>query len=291
MEPWQLKQRQSLDLDAKVCMSQERIREWYEYWDGYVYVSFSGGKDSTVLLHLVKSLYPHVDAVFVDTGLEYPEIKEFVRTVRDVTIIRPKMSFREVLDKYGYPVVSKETAQKIHEIRTTKSEKLLHKRLHGDTNKYKSGKLPEKWKYLLDAPFKISHRCCDIMKKDPAKRFEKETGLYPYLGNMACDSHFRRQQYVMRGCNAFDTKRPTSTPMAFWTTEDVWEYIRRYNLTYCRVYDMGYKTTGCIFCCFGLHKEQHPNRFELLKDTHPKLYKYCMNSLGLRKVLNYTGGK
>jgi len=66
-----------------------------------VYVSFSGGKDSTVLLHLVRSLYPEVPAVFCDTGLEFPEIKEFVRNTPDVTTIRPTMSFRKVLEIMG----------------------------------------------------------------------------------------------------------------------------------------------------------------------------------------------
>ena len=61
---WELQQMQSLPLSAKVVMTQQRIREWYEHWDGMVYVSFSGGKDSTVLLHLVRDMYPDVPAVF-----------------------------------------------------------------------------------------------------------------------------------------------------------------------------------------------------------------------------------
>ena len=89
MELWELKQKQSLPLEAKIAMILRRIREWYEYWDGNVYVSFSGGKDSTVLLHLVRQYYPDVPAVFSDTGLEFPEIREFVKTVQNVTWLRP----------------------------------------------------------------------------------------------------------------------------------------------------------------------------------------------------------
>ena len=111
MELWELKQKQSLPLEAKIAMTLRRIREWYEYWDGNVYVSFSGGKDSTVLLHLVRQYYPDVTAVFSDTGLEFPEIREFVKTVPNVTWLRPAMTFKKVIEKHGYPVISKEQAQ------------------------------------------------------------------------------------------------------------------------------------------------------------------------------------
>lgn len=89
LELWELRQKQSLPLEAKIIMSQRRIREWYEAWEGDVYVSFSGGKDSTVLLHLVRELYPEVPAVFVDTGLEYPEIRQFVRSVDNLECLKP----------------------------------------------------------------------------------------------------------------------------------------------------------------------------------------------------------
>ena len=108
---WQLQQRQGLDLRVKIELSKKRIRDFYEYFNGEVYISFSGGKDSTVLLHLIRTLYPNIPAVFIDTGLEYPEIREFVRTISNVIWIRPKMPFKEVLEKYGYPIISKEQSQ------------------------------------------------------------------------------------------------------------------------------------------------------------------------------------
>ena len=120
--PHELAQKQSLPLEAKIRMTKLRIQEWYEHWDGQVYVSFSGGKDSTVLLHLVRSLYLEVVGVFVDTGLEYPEIRKFVKSIDNITWLRPKMPFNNVIEKYGFPIVSKEVATKIHEIRNTKSD-------------------------------------------------------------------------------------------------------------------------------------------------------------------------
>lgn len=102
-------QMQSLPLDIKIQMSCRRIKEWYEYWQGDVYVSFSGGKDSTVLVDLVRNKCGLKDTpiVFVDTGLEYPEVKEFARKRADV-VLRPEMSFVQVIKKYGYPVISKQ---------------------------------------------------------------------------------------------------------------------------------------------------------------------------------------
>ena len=114
----ELKTMQIYPLDLKIMITEQRIIEWVSYYgiDG-VYVSFSGGKDSTVLLHICRKLYPNIKALYIDTGLEYPEVKQFVKTWDNVDIIRPKMSFREVINKYGYPVISKEQSQYISQYR------------------------------------------------------------------------------------------------------------------------------------------------------------------------------
>ena len=109
-----LYQMQSLSLDSKISMTRRRIQGWVdEFGEDGVYVSFSGGKDSTVLLHLVRQDYPNVKAVFIDTGLEYPEIRQFVRTFSNVDILFPKMNFRQVIEKYGYPFISKEVSETV----------------------------------------------------------------------------------------------------------------------------------------------------------------------------------
>ena len=111
-----MKQRQKLPLDLKIIFTQKRIREWYEHWQGDVYVSFSGGKDSTVLVDIVKGMYPDVPAVFCDTGLEYPEVRELAIRKADV-VLKPEMTFKSVLEKYGYPLPSKEQAYFIRQAR------------------------------------------------------------------------------------------------------------------------------------------------------------------------------
>lgn len=110
-----LYQMQSLPLSAKIRMTQLRIRGWVEeYGEDGVYVSFSGGKDSTVLLDIVRIMYPDIPAVFVDTGLEYPEIREFVKRFDNVEWLKPKLTFRQVIEKYGYPFISKEVSETVY---------------------------------------------------------------------------------------------------------------------------------------------------------------------------------
>lgn len=287
MEHWQLKQRQSLPLDAKVRLTEMRIKTWYSHWRGNVYVAFSGGKDSTVLLDIVRNLFPHVPAVFADTGLEYPEIREFVKGIDNVTWLKPKMRFDKVIEKYGYPVIGKETAQKIHEVRTTDSVYLKHKRLYGDNKG--GGKLPERWRRLLSSPFKISSYCCDVMKKRPFSLYESKTGACSIVGTMANESRLRQSNYLRHGCNAFDLKRPISAPIAFWLEEDIWEYIKTRDVPYSSIYNMGEKRTGCMFCMFGMQYESQPNKFQRMAKTHPKQYDYCINKLGCGKVLDFIG--
>lgn len=111
-EMWELQQMQALPLKMKIKLTQSRIRQWVnEFGEDGVYISFSGGKDSTVLLDIVRKMYPEIKAVYVDTGLEYPEIKHFVKGFDNIEIIRPEMVFKDVIVKYGYPMISKEVSE------------------------------------------------------------------------------------------------------------------------------------------------------------------------------------
>jgi len=288
MEDWELRQKQSLPLSAKIILSKMRIRQFYDYYNGEIYVSFSGGKDSNVLLDIVRQEYPNVPAVFIDTGLEYPEIREFVKTIKNVTWVKPAMNFKDVLEKYGYPLVSKEQAQCIREVQKGTTEYIESKR-RGKVlgrNGRPVGAVSKKWQYLMDQKdIMISEKCCDVMKKRPAHAYEKETKRHPVIGTMAEDSRLRRQSLQKYGCNGFDMKNPHSRPISIWLEKDVWEYTKTKNLPYSKIYDMGYPRTGCMFCMFGVHLEKEPNRFQLMQKTHPKLYDYCMEKLGCRKAL------
>lgn len=262
------------------------------------YISFSGGKDSTVLLDIIRRFIDpshKISVVFCNTGNEFPEIIRFVRSTPSVKIIRPDIIVPKVLEKYGFPLISKEQAHGIRQVKTTKSERLRSIRLHG-TNPAKghtSGKISECWKFLIDAPFMVSEKCCDCLKKRPFAKYEKETSEVPIIGTMAAESTLRMQQYIRRGgCNSFDKNNLGSYPLSIWTDNDIWEYIQTYKIPYCELYDMGAIRTGCMFCGFGAHLEKH-SRFELLFDLHPRAYHkfmdYTNNGITYREALRTIG--
>lgn len=303
-----LKIMQSWSLEQKIMRTQTRIMEYCMRYDNQVYVSFSGGKDSTVLLDLVRRINPNIPAVFIDTGLEYPEIREFVKTIPNVIWLKPEMNFRKVIQTYGYPLIGKEVAQKIYEYRRH-PDGYAAARFDDNSEynkKYKSRYSMAKWIWLRDSDIPISHKCCSVMKKKPASQFERKSGLHPIIATMACESQLRRTEWRKKGCNAFEGTRPTSQPMSFWLERDVLEYIKRYDLPYAsvygdievdengRYYTTGCARTGCVFCGFGCHNEKEPNRFQRLKQTHPKLWDYCMRpwdegGLGMKRVLESIG--
>lgn len=297
----ELKMLQSLPLEVKVAKTQQRIREWVtHYGQEGVYVAFSGGKDSTVLLHLVRELYPDVEAVFVNTGLEYPEIKRFVKTFDNVRILYPKKTFKQVICEYGYPVITKRISRVLGDAQRGVKWALDYVNLTGSAEK--DGKISRysayRYKDLLNADFKVSNKCCDIMKKKPMHEYHKLTDKQAFTAQMAIESEQREVTWLRFGCNMFEAKYPTSNPMSFWKEQDVLQYIKENNIPIASVYgdicadkdgqlvfeDCGCKLcttgcdrTGCIFCGFGVHLEKGETRFQRLKRTHPKQYDFCIN--------------
>ena len=392
-----LKELQALPLDRKIQISQARIIEWYQRNKGNVVVSFSGGKDSTVLLHLVRSIYPDVPAVFSNTGLEYPEIQRFIRTFPNVEIVAPTMNFSEVISTYGYPLIGKEVAEAIYYARRIRSQSVNVERererergsvnamnstapvnlaggsysgsagnssdeghfietsgsknrrtiLHGkwgaqtafkrteisgtrtgngrrkagvadsgaigeggvfspdSKETYGEKSLFNKEKYLplaRDLPALISHICCYRVKKSPLLQYQRKHKVVPFLGTLAEESRIRQQAWIRHGCNAFDSKKPQSTPLAFWTEQDILQYIVEYGIDIAPVYGeivgvgkddeeypvssmmcagcklkcTGADRTGCVYCAFGFHNEKGETRFQRLARTHPRQYEYCM---------------
>ena len=301
-----LKIRQALPLELKIKYSLRRIRLWYEHFDGQVYIAFSGGKDSRVLADLVWSIYPDVPAVFADTGNELESVREYVKGFGDRIIwVRPKMTFDEVVAKYGYPVINKEQAQRISQMRSTKSEKLRDIRWNGYPPKKKggmrSGKIAEKWKFVVDAPFNVTNKCCKYLKCAPCSEYEKTTGRLPHVGSMADESRLREQSIIKFGCNAFGAvNNKASRPLAFWTEQDILLYLQVNCIGIASAYGeivgscraelrtTGESRTGCKYCLFGAHKDKE-NRIQRLARVEPEAYRHAIEDLHYDEVMDYLG--
>lgn len=303
-ELWELKQMQSLPLQAKIQMTRFRIRQWVdEFGEDGVYVSFSGGKDSTVLLDIVRKDYPNIEAVFVNTGLEYPSVRQFALSKENVTELRPTMNFRDVIIKYGYPIISKTVSHNVSVARRNPDGNVMKNIF----NPKKTGPYAmHRWEFLINAPFFVSEKCCDEMKKKPAKQMMKTSNKLPILATMATESKMRETSWLHNGCNAWDIKNPQSRPMSFWTENDVLKYIYENKLSIaeqygtvelkdeyedkvdgqmnihdylgdyrgCQYETTGCKRTGCIFCMFGITQDK--DRLIRLAEQKPKLCDYVM---------------
>lgn len=272
-------------LSVKIDRALQRIDEFYQECSGKVYVSFSGGKDSTVLLHLVRKIHPEVNAVFLDAGLEWPELKAYVKQFDNVEIIRPKMTYRQVLEKYGYPVISKRVSQAVRKALDSTNEKTRNMLLGGcGASKFS---VPKMYRYLLGIPYRISDECCIVMKKEPLHEYDRRTGKSPYIGTLADESKARADDWLLHGCNISGKKRQ-SRPLMMWNQEAIFEYARQENIKFVSVYRY-VERTSCLFCGFGIHGPEGLQKYAALKLLQPKIYDACMYKLNMKNVLEAIG--
>ena len=293
-------------LDQKIFHFFEVFDTFYHKMDGKVYGAFSGGKDSTVMKYLIDKYlkmlgYPPIQWVFNNTTNEYPEILSFVKTFGDSVLwLKPKMTFAQSIIKNGYPVISKSQAMAISRYRNTKFPEQKIYRLTGvkpDGSTGKVGVISNKWKFMIDAPFNITEKCCDILKKEPVRRFEKQTGLRPVIGTMASESNTRKLQYMKDGCNVFKQGKETCKPLSIFTDKDIWDLINREEIEICSIYYdqvingqlvTGERGTGCVYCGFGIDQENPNNhRFHRAYIREPNRYKSMMDKLGYRSILKF----
>lgn len=282
-----LKRFQAESLDEKFQRTFAKVSEWYARWDNEVYVSFSGGKDSTVLADICarwcKIIEKPLYLVFVNTGLEYPEIRHhvenFAQWLRDkygievvLEILRPKMRFDEVVRKYGYPIIGKRQADSVDLGRQNLKDnkytlRLLTLGIDPDEGAKMGLSLPSaemldrynktrdgskyntpKYRPLLYTDFEISSKCCGVMKKAPMDEYAKKTGRKPMMATMACESMVRESAWLKNGCNMFDGNKPKSAPMSFWTEQDVLQYIKEAQDEYDREYNWKIKRINMPYC-------------------------------------------
>ena len=260
----ELKRRLSLPLEEKVKWAIEKYLDYLEvYSTEGVYLSFSGGKDSQVLCHIIDELHagnmchyltkeykflydklvrgkPSPPKVFCDTGLEFPEIRKHVKKFDNVVRLKPKMKWTEVVMDIGFLIGSKKTSRMISDLRHPTENNKASRNLYltgikRDGTKTKSFKLAKRWRKLIDADFKVSGKCCDVFKKDPFKEYEKLTGRKPIMATLTEESVQRRVSYLQTGCNSFGV-RAKSRPLSIWREEQVWEYSEKNNIRFADVY-------------------------------------------------------
>lgn len=254
----------------------------------------------------------------------------------DLHIARGKVTYFDVVRTDGYPVASKKIARMVRDVRTYFKAHDIHYSdienyldrgmetaeyfrslnfphsvvlyLSGYTSKNELCKtwcIPKKWRCLIDAPFDVSEKCCSYLKKQPIRLVDKEVNTNPIYGTLAEDSQIRKEAYLKTGCNAFKTSgRSKSTPMGFWTRQDVLRYLYEFNIPIAPPYgeivlheNGKYEftkehNTGCKLCLFGCHLEHEPNRIQRLAELEPATYRFAMKDrseggLGYREIMEY----
>jgi len=290
-----------LPLKQKILLAENRTKEYYDAFKGEVFISFSGGKDSTVLKDIVKRLFPDVPLVFSNTGLEIPEIRRFAMKYADEVVYPKKgVTFKNILMTKGYPVIGKQQARFIRDLQnpSEKNAATRNLRLTGLNRKGEycpAMRLPKKWLPIVDSDLRVSEECCQLLKKEPLHRYQRETGRMPIIGTTAGESSSRERRYLLEGCNVYNGSRSVGRPLMTWTEQDVLMYLLLFNVEYSEVYGdilydpekkklvcTGEPRTGCTYCPFGAHLEPFPNRYERMKVTNRKCWEAAMRPLDQR---------
>lgn len=278
-----LNRRMKHPFNYKLILAKTRIKAaMMTYGVDNCYISFSGGKDSAVLSHLVLSMGYKLEHVFSNTRLEYPGCVKFThewckKNGVKLTTITPDVRPHEVWKKYGYPMFSKEIASILERVRT-----------HETVNPKKLKKVK---KFLKYKDLKISDRCCYYLKKKPIMGWQKRSGKkVAIMGVRAEESRIRRTVWIRKGCIYETENQVVVHPIIFFTEKDVWDYIKRFKIRLADIYYKGLRRNGCYCCGFGCHLTDE-NNFVKLKKLSPKLWENVMNHWGFGKICEQCGVK
>lgn len=243
------------------------------------YVSFSGGKDSTIVHHLIDEALPNnnIPRVYINTGIEYMDMVEYVRSLAEnddrIHIVNAGVNIRQMLDQYGYPFKSKEFAKTVYTHQNHPWSKTVQKYLNSSSRRFQC---PAKLRYIFESqmPFKISHLCCQKLKKDTVKKWTKETGkTVPILGLRMAEGGERSNRpqcvnYSAKGdIQNFKPINPCTDEWCDW-------YIQRRQIKLCKLYDppFNFTRTGCKGCPFAINLQ---HELDVMRDLLPNEYRQC----------------
>lgn len=294
-----------MDLDLAVTNAMHRIEDLYNETDGKCYVSFSGGKDSTVILAIIKmceDIYTipkdSIPAVFANTGIEMGVTVDFVKWVKEnwytkLEIVRPEKSFDWVLKNKGKPIKSKVRAEFLHRYHSgNHSDSVMQNLVYGITRSgfpAQKTKLADKDMHMLhdDFPIHASPACCDYLKKKPFKAYSKQHGAKGYaVGIRASEGGARAMNAKSRAMKNGEQQKPCTTisggyikkaPIIDWDEETVNAFVEKYNVPLSRAYtEFGFQRTGCMACPFAPDVDAN---LKYLCYHEPNRYKAAMHWL------------
>lgn len=309
----------SMPYGAKVSLARQRIWEWKETCDAndHAYAVSVGGLDSITLLMLVRDeLNRSVDGISV-SSLEDKSVQAVHRQL-GVIPISPAKTKKQILQEYGFPVLSKLLAAKIERLQTPGDDSPIIKAyMTGETGPWghfghnDKFKIPDTYLELFGglyghfrpdlrckcAPFKVSDKCCYWLKELPMQQYQQEHNIWPFLGLM--QSEGGRRQYSLRkhGCNYVGKSTARSCPFNYFTRQDLLQLALDLEVPVPTIYgeivrnpDGTLRTTkaqrtGCSMCGFGIHLDKRPHHFDLLREQNPKEWEYWM----YRCVTDETG--
>ena len=235
------------------------------------YLSYSGGKDSHFLYWFIKKYLKRNDIkiVGINTYMEHHEIRDRILKNSDIVLL-PKMKPFEIKEKYGIPCFSKEQDFYIYYYQNSlrkgkKPSKTIQQKIDGTYDKGFSGISKKARDYVKSGnAHNITHLCCHYLKKEPARQFEKETGLKPILGIRSGESLLRKQQY--KSCFTKDRK---FTPIHDLSDELLEKIIKKYDIEVPKVYDY-VSRTGCMGCPYSSYKHETEKELELINKNQQK---------------------
>lgn len=284
--------------DDKIQLAKSKIVEFLEKLPNEeIMISFSGGRDSCVLRDLVHKVQDEIgkprSKLLIASEIFHPETLKFIKQnfKNEYEILPPLKSFEQIINENGYPIISKQIAQKINHLRTTHNHKKYIRAIFGlDGHKY--GTLPLKYIHFLDHNFvdyEISHKCCDYIKG----RIKKDKRPV-FIGTTINESRLRKNAWIKYGCIQYhNNKSDVCKPLSLFTQKDIDQYIKCNNIEISNIYKLGYLRSGCVCCGFGLSLEEKlkseklipMNRFELLYKSNKELFTYFFIKLKMWKPL------
>lgn len=291
---------QSWDLDSKIEYAQERITAGLSCMTNPC-VAFSAGKDSTVLLHLLRQVRPDIITIYGNTTIEFPECVKFARQLaRDWNLnyheAKPDVTFWWVVENYGWPLLGKEFG--VGGVAHKSSRETFFAERVGNPDLAEFAALSGRDRqYAIQQEVPISSACCTYLKERPSERLQKQLGVDGvFLGIMAAESRRRTFNFLQYGdlYQLTNGKQWKCHPLSIWTDYDIWAYIRRFDVPYAPLYDMGYineqsgerichKRNGCMFC--GMDLAFPDNHFSIMRRTHPAAWRTAMIHKGLGQIL------